>query len=309
MSAWDQLQPVWIHPSQRMEAIALARQESQRLGQVDHQFHYASPRQSELWLAVHKAHSPAATDSAVEKIYRDLFAEIAPRWKNKHAHLVALGCGGSRKDLLLLEALDAAGAHTRFTPLDVSPSLALISADLVREFCDEPVPPIVADLLRFPDLSEALSAYDNGEARLFTAFGLLPNFEPEIFLPFLRGWLRPQDQALLSANLAPVLDEAPEQYRTGMEIVRPQYDNPETRAWLTRILVDWGLESLAPSYTLTVEEHKGLLRFVANVTGLRLFFSIRYTRERLRSTLNQNKFSIGSWLVSPSNEEAVCVVS
>lgn len=309
MSAWDQLQPVWIHSSQTLEAIALARQESQRTGQVEPQFHYATPRQSELWLAVHKAHSPAANDRAVEKMYRDFFAQIAPRWKDKAVHLVALGCGGSRKDLFLLEALDAIGARTRFTPVDVSPTLALLSANLMREFCDEPIRPIVADLLRFPNLPEALGGFDEGEARLFTAFGLLPNFEPTVFLPFLRSWVRPEDQLLLSANLAPALDESPGQYPIGMEIIRPQYDNPETRAWLTRVLVDWGLESLVPSYSLTIEEHNGLLRFVAAVDGLRLFFSIRYTPERLRAALAAHRLTLGAGQVSPSREEAVYSVS
>ena len=305
MSAWDALQPVWIHSSQSLEAIRCAREASLSTGQIDHTFHYASPRQSELWLAVHRAHSPAKTDSQVEKIYRDLFAEIAPHWKNQPVHVVALGCGGSHKDTLLLEALEAVGAHVRFTPVDVSPALALLSAQAGREFCDEPIRPLVADLLHFPALPDAIASYDGGESRLFTFFGLIPNFEPEAILPQLRGWIRPQDQLLLSANLAPALDESPGEYRAAMEIVKPQYDNAETRAWLSRVLMDWGLETRADSYTLSIEEHGGLLRFVASVTDLRLFFSYRYTPERLRATLAARGLKLGVGQISASREEGV----
>lgn len=309
MSTWDELQPVWIHNSQGMEAIKRASEESLRCGQVDHQFHYASSRQSELWLAVHRAHSPAANDRAVEKIYSDLFQSIAPRWKNEKVHVVALGCGGSSKDVHLLEALDEVGAHTRFTPVDVSPALALLSAQSGNEFVDEPIRPHVADLLHFPALPLALDAFDSGEARLFTFFGLIPNFEPGAILPLLRDWLRPQDQLLLSANLAPAVDESAAAYRAAMDIVRPQYDNPETRAWLTRVLVDWGMEALAPTYALNVEEHNGLLRFVAAVEGLRLFYSIRYTPERLRATLAGHDIKPGNTFISPSREELVAVAA
>lgn len=309
MSAWDDLQPVWIHSSQNLEAVQGAREASLRLKQIDHTFHYASPRQSELWLAVHHAHSPAQTDRQVEKIYRDLFTEIAPRWKNQSVHIVALGCGGSHKDTLLIEALDAVGARVRFTPVDVSPTLALLSAQAGREFCDEPIRPLVADLLHFPALPEALASFDAGEPRLFTFFGLIPNFEPAAILPHLRGWLRPQDQLLLSANLAPAHDESPAAYRAAMDVVRPQYDNAKTRAWLSRVLMDWGLEARADSYALSIEEHHGLLRFVAAVTDLRLFFSYRYTPERLRSTLAAHGLALGQGHVSPSREEGVWSVS
>ena len=40
--------------------------------------------------------------------------------------------------------------------------------------------------------------------RLFTFYGLLPNFDPEVVRAILRRCLRPGDQLLLSANLAPI---------------------------------------------------------------------------------------------------------
>jgi hypothetical protein len=305
MSVWDELQPVWIHHSQTMEAIALARKESLREGRVDHSFHYATSRQSELWLEVHRAHSPAVSDGDVEKIYIKLFAARSKRWAQKPVHVVGLGCGGGRKDQLLLESLCAQGARVRFTPIDVSASLALLSAETTRRFCAEPQRPIVADLLQFSDLPEALAEFDKGEPRLYTFFGMMPNFEPDAILPILRTWIRPEDQLFLSANLAPAADESPQAYRNAMKIVRPQYANSETRNWLLRVLVDWGLEERATSYTLNIEEKSGLLRFVAAVEGLRLFFSYRYTPERLRSTLAAHGLQLGSGEISVSQEEGV----
>ncbi len=308
MSAWDELRPVWIHHSRNMESIALARKESLRTGQVDHTFHYASERQSELWLEVHRKHSPVVTDQGVSKIYRDLFRETAAMWVGKVVHVVGLGCGGGSKDRLLLEALDEVNARVLFTPVDVSASLALLSEAATCDFCDEPQRPIVADLLHFSDLAEALEELDQGAARIFTFFGMMPNFEPEAILPLLHGWLRSQDRLLVSANLAPAQDESAEAYRAAMEHVRPQYDNPETQVWLSRVLVDWGIESLAAQYLLRVEEKGGLLRFVAVAEKLRLFFSYRYTPERLRNVLAAHGLTLGTGFVSESREEGAWLV-
>lgn len=307
--AWDELQPVWIHHSRNMGAIASARKETIRTGRMDHTFHYASDRQSELWLDVHRAHSPAVNDSGVIDIYRRLFNKIAAQQNSAPVHVIGLGCGGGAKDRLLLETLKKAGSRIRFTPIDVSPALALLSASVSREWCDEPLHPIVADLRQFPKLPKALDPIDDGAARLYTFFGMIPNFEPDEILPALRGWIRPQDRLVLSANLAPALTESAADYRAAMEIVRPQYDNPQTRNWLTRVLHDWGLESLEPAYSLRIEGKNGLLRFCANAGTMQLFFSYRYTPERLHATLAAHGLALGDGFVSPSREEGVWIAA
>jgi hypothetical protein len=60
---------VVIHPSQFPGAVRRDLLESLRARRVNHKFHYDSVRQSQKWLAVHRALSPFATDPSCVEVY------------------------------------------------------------------------------------------------------------------------------------------------------------------------------------------------------------------------------------------------
>ena len=62
----DQNSPVsvLIHPSQFPGAIEASLRESLRTREMNHKFHYDTPKQTQRWLRLHEAFSPARTDSA-----------------------------------------------------------------------------------------------------------------------------------------------------------------------------------------------------------------------------------------------------
>lgn len=310
---------VWMHPSAGLEAQARKRAACRETNAVDPAFHYVSPHQAKLWTALHAACSPAFGAA-----YDGFFADAVPHLP-ANSHLIALGCGGGGKDLRLLEAMQRGGRMPAgFTPQDVSPSLALLCAEAALNLEAEgeavwprPIHPIVGDLLAMDDLAEWLNGQDNGAPRVITAFGLLPNFEPDAFLPWLARLLRPQDVLLLSANLAPVAaeDDAPDHrqaYLAAAETILPQYDNPPTRAWLTRVLHDWGWDAELDleSYGMRLVARHGLLCFEATLLWndgqrLRLFRSYRYTPKRLRLALARHGLALGPGRVAGNREEGV----
>ena len=51
-----------IHASQFPEQVLADLRDSLRLRQLNHKFLYDSTRQTQKWLAVHEAYSPARTD-------------------------------------------------------------------------------------------------------------------------------------------------------------------------------------------------------------------------------------------------------
>jgi hypothetical protein len=246
-------------------------------------------------------------------------------------HVICLGCGGSGKDRWWLEELRDAASGTlalRVTAIDASPDLALQSAGRLRDLAF--VVPVVADLMAFDDFRNGFgkgepSPDEEDGPRIFTCFGLLPNFEPDVFLPKLRSWLRENEVVLLSANLMPA-DEDPD---AAMRRILPQYDNPEARSWLLRFASDWGWENDLDfsTYVMRVESQGALRRFVAtirwardaelNLGGtdtklrvresepLRLFFSYRYTPESLAATLQKHGLVLGHGHISSSGEEGV----
>ena len=305
------LQAVWIHDSQTSTAIEAARRASIKNRRVDHQFHYASARQAELWLALHRGYSPAAVRPEIEEIYQSQARAIAQHFGGQgvsSVHVIGLGCGGGVKDGWILQALRTVGIKVRFSPLDVSPHLSLLSARHTENMVDYPIYPFVADIPHFHQLPACLDQLDLGEEpRLYTCFGLTPNFEPsELFAP-LRLWLRSIDRVTISANLVKGPD-----FSIGMANVRPQYDNEETKTWLTRVLLDWGLEHETSDYTLeTVIEQPGCGRFVASMAWppnrLRLFFSARYTPQSFSELFKEQGLvsEAGFERIEPAGEEGV----
>ncbi|MBW8865462.1 MAG: L-histidine N(alpha)-methyltransferase [Verrucomicrobia bacterium] len=251
--------------------------------------------------------------------YDRAFAETAEAVKSKSVHVIGLGCGGGQKDSRLLELLQKRRKNVSYTPCDVSAAMVLVArqaalAVLPKVDCF----PFVCDLATANDLSDVLA---NRHPSLITFFGMIPNFEPRQILPKLAALVRPKDHLLFSANLAPGSD-----YAVGMKRVLPQYDNPLTRDWLATFLFDLGIEKRDGKLIFTIETGGlGLQRVVArfhfaracrvNVSSetfsftrgqaIQLFFSYRYTPERVQKILLRHGLQVCQQWITASQEEGV----
>ncbi len=329
---------VAVHASQFPEQVRRDLLESLRTRWVNQKFHYDSFKQTQKWLALHEAYSPARTDPDCAATYGRSFEAAAARIASERVHLIGLGCGGGQKDARLLQVLQAAGKEPLYTPVDVSLAMVLVA----RQTALAVVPqdrcfPVVADLAVTDDwlaLVEPASGLSPGPAvplteptRLLTFFGLLPNLDPQVVLPRLAGLLRPADYLLLSANLAPGPG-----YAEGLQRILPLYDNALTRDWLMTFLLDLGLEATDGQMRFGVEEHpagSGLKRVVAYFKFLRprevqvegqrfwfaadesigLFYSYRHTPALVRDLLVKHGLRVLERWITRSEEEGVFLVS
>ena len=314
---------VAIHPSQFPENVRRDLLASLRTRRVNHKFHYDSVKQTQKWLALHEAHSPARYDKNCLTTYDESFITAAKSIKAKQVHVIGLGCGGGQKDVQLLNQLAARRKKISYTPSDVSTAMVLVAQQAAQKVLPaKNCFPFVCDLATAKDLPAIFnSRITNHESRLVTFFGMIPNFEPRQILPKLAELLRPNDFLLFSANLAPGDD-----YAAGMEHILPQYDNPLTRDWLTAFLFDLGVEARDGELRFGIETGGlGLQRVVArfhfrracriNVSGaefsfargeaIQLFFSYRYTPERVRKILARYGLVVNSEWITESGEEGV----
>ncbi|HTL18867.1 MAG TPA: L-histidine N(alpha)-methyltransferase, partial [Patescibacteria group bacterium] len=296
---------------------------------INHKFHYDSHKQTQKWLALHQAYSPARTDPDCAGVYEAGFTSAIAKLPPGPVHLIGLGCGGGQKDTTLLRLLRKAGRNVIYTPCDVSTAMVLVARQsALSEISPNHCFPLVCDLATADDLKTALSASDPNSAqpqpvRLFTFFGMMPNFEPEIILPKLSGLICPEDILLLSANLAPGAD-----YGNGVQRVLPLYDNELTRDWLSTFLIDLGIEKTDGQVRFKVEDKPGIIllkriaadfQFVrARILRLeseqfefgpgdtiRLFFSYRHTPELVPALLSQYGLSVHQRWITASSEEGV----
>jgi uncharacterized SAM-dependent methyltransferase len=320
---------VAIHASQFPESVAGDLRESLRSRQVNHKFHYDSPRQTAQWLALHAAYSPSRTDADCARAYDLSFQAAAARLRARCVHVVGLGCGGGHKDTRLLELLRNSGQAVFYTPSDVSTAMVLVARQ--RALAVIPAAncfPLVCDLASAGDLPAVMEEHAvAGAARLFTCFGLLPNFEPPVLLPRLASLVRPGDWLLLSANLAPGPD-----YAAGVRRILPLYDNAPTRDWLMTFLLDLGVQPGDGSLRFGVEEDPaggGLKRVAARFhfarprevrvdpdqfefragDSIRLFFSYRHTPARVRALLAPHGLQVLDQWITRSADEGVFLVS
>lgn len=316
---------VEIHPSQFPEIVRRDLLESLRSRQVNHKFHYESIKQTQKWLALHQAYSPSRNDPDCTAIYNSAFAAAVAGHKASRAHVIGLGCGGGQKDARLLRQLADMGKQPLYTPCDVGTAMVLVARKAaLASVPDENCLPLVCDLASADDLPAFFQTQRPAEiSRLITFLGMIPNFEPEGILPKLAKLVRPHDQLLISANLAPGPD-----YAAGVQRILPQYDNELTHEWLITFLLDLGVERDDGGLRFSVQEYPpggGLkrvtamfhfakprrfevdgerLEFAAN-ENIRLFFSYRYTPERLRGLLGRHGFELREQWITDSGEEGV----
>lgn len=314
---------VKIHASQFPETVRRDLLASLRTRLVNHKFLYDSFKQTQKWLALHEAHSPARTDKNLLTTYDSAFTEAAGRISAKKLHVISLGCGGGQKDVQLLKSLRAHGRELYYTPSDVSVAMTLVARKVALKILPaKNIFPFVCDLATADNLAEVLFPSLAPQAsRLITFFGLIPNFEPDEILPKLAALVRPKDFLLFSANLAPGNN-----YADGMKLILPQYDNDLTRDWLLTFLFDLGIERNDGELRFTVETGaKKLKRVVArfhfrrariiSIDGkefkfkrgesIRLFFSYRYTPELVEKNLAPHGLHVQEKWLAASGEEGV----
>jgi len=316
---------VAIHPSQFPDPVRRELLKSLRSRQVNHKFHYDSVKQTQKWLTLHQACSPSRSDPDCTAIYNAAFGAAAAQHATSKAHVIGLGCGGGQKDSSLLKQLAGLGKQLIYPPCDVSTAMVLVARKAaLTVVAEEDCLPLVCDLASADDLPAFFQTQRPAEiSRLVTFFGMLPNFEPDAILPKLAKLVRPHDQLLLSANLAPGPD-----YAAGVQRILPQYDNELTHEWLITFLLDLGVERQDGELRFTVQEFPpggGLKRIAAmfqfsnarriEVDGerlefskedmIRLFFSYRYTPDRVRRWLSKYGFELREQWVTDSEEEGV----
>jgi L-histidine N-alpha-methyltransferase len=313
---------VTIHASQFPESVRECLLEGLRSRRIAPKFLYQSYKQAQLWLALHRACSPAWLDPDGVAMYDRSFAAAAALTPQRRVRLTGLGCGGGHKEARLLRLLAAQGKELSYVPCDVSLPLVLASTQEAQSACTHmPCQPILCDLALARDLPAILDSRDEPETRrVITFFGMIPNFEPNLILPKLAELLRAEDLLLLSANLAPGPD-----YRTGVQRVLPGYDNPETRAWLLAFLYDLGAEPGDGVVDFSIEEKSGLLRIAADFhfsreriltvhderfvfdpgDAVRLFFSYRHTPDGVRQLLQAHRLQIVEQWITASEEEGI----
>lgn len=311
-----------VHHSQFPHAVQRQLLNGLRLGRVPPKFLYDGDRQTQKWLAVHRAHSPSRTDAGVQSIYDRSFDESLSQAAGGSICLIGLGCGGGQKDTRYLAKLKSIGSTINYVPCDVSQAMTRVAREAAAaELPLERIHPLVCDLANAPDLGQVLDTIVSPETkRVFTFFGMIPNLEPDVVLPRLAELLLEGDQLLLSANLAPGDD-----YRSGVETVLLQYDNAETRDWLMSFLVELGVPAPAGRLRFGIEEIDGLLRIVADFVfsealelsvggelcefaagrALRLFFSYRHTEQTLAMRLAKHSLAIAASQIDSSAEEGV----
>jgi len=313
---------VAIDRSQFPERVRAELLESLRRREINHKFHYDSYKQAQKWLALHEAHSPARTDPETSRIYNEAFKHLASEWHGKSVQVIGLGCGGGQKDAALLAELAAHGCQTMYVAVDVSLPLVIAARERAKGHASE-TRGVVCDLEAADDIRDELCEGGVSQ-RALTFFGMIPNSEPDVILPRLTALLNQGDRLLLSANLAPGTD-----YRTGVERVLPQYDNALTRDWLLTLLYDLGIEREDGTLQFHIEEcASGLLRIRGDFRfsrrrdirlenemfefkpgeRIRLFYSYRYTPDRLGAELRSYGRRVAKEWISASGEEGVFLI-
>jgi uncharacterized SAM-dependent methyltransferase len=310
---------ITIHESQFPENVRRDLLASFRTRRVNHKFHYDSVKQAQKWLALHKIYSPSRNDADCRAIYEKSFAAAAEKINAKQVHVIGLGCGGGQKDTRLLELLKSRGREIFYTPGDVSAAMVLVARKTALPVLPEQnCFPFVCDLATADDLRKVLVTR---HPSLVTFFGMIPNFEPQEILPKLASLVRPKDLLLFSANLAPGAN-----YAAGVEKILPQYDNSLMRDWLMTFLFDLGVGKTDGELRFAIEDggfdlRRVVARFCFSRTwqievdgenfkfrrgdSIQLFFSYRYTPEKVCKILAKFGLEIyGQW-IARSGEEGV----
>ena len=315
-----------IHPSISERDLKQELAASLRLNELDPKLLYVTPRQTALWREVFLKHSPIHGNPEFTRIYGEAFARAARELPPGKIRLIGLGCGTGLKEAELCTRLREGGHEVEFSAIDVSRDLVAESAQRLAEATASSERHLVCDLAELDYLKQWLDAGDREVPRLFTFFGLVPNLRPRFVARLMRELLRPGDLMLVSVHLAPVgegisLDAA-------MKRILPQYDNPETVAWLKAAVREWKLTEFLSEPIVFVSEAQGIpaVRGVAwwnsqdpvFASGdvhipdvgrpFEIFHSLRYTPSRFTTFLLGEGLRSEMLAITACREEAIWAV-
>ena len=317
---------VAIHRTAQPAEFAASLRRSFEQRRIDPKFHYTSARQASEWLALHKKYSPFIKAVDGTAVYDAAFDWAVGNLPAGAVQLLSLACGGAGKELRLVKALQRAGKAVSATVSDISVPLVLEGFQvLTREAGLTGVNAVALDLLETEALDAVLTAgTSQGIPRVVTCFGLMPNVDPLVISARLAALVRPGDVLLVGANLVPA-----ENYEQSTRAVLGEYDNPETRGWLSLLLADCGFEPGDGEIRFAVEACASLpellqivgryyllrdksisldgqtLNFSAG-ENLRLFFSNRYTPALLKQVFTRAKMKIpGEWISAGKTEGVI----
>lgn len=317
-----------FHDSQYPSQVAEQLRQGLRTKRLSSKFLYESPAQAQRWLTYHNAFSPSRTEPELLKLYQQSFQAALRTLSCEALHYVSLGCGGGAKDSLFLQEAKPLYPTLCFTPIDISAALVIETMlRLPQAIRELPSFPLVIDLETEPDLAPLLERHETPTMkRLLACFGLIPNFDYRMFLPYIRSLMRPKDMLLLSANLSPT------PYPDAVSHIFPQYDNPLARAWFMGLLQSLGfsaadLELQIDAHSLALDGHAWQIRAAARLLRhvqlilydesftfqseerLRLFFSNRFTPQAMPSILAHAGFTVLDTFLFASHEEGIYLCS
>ena len=303
-----------FHPSVGEGAIEREAAASLRANRIDPKLLYVTARQAELWRQVSLRHSPIHGNPEFARIYREAFTRVIECLPPGNVALVGLGCGTGLKELELYSRLKASGREALFAAIDVSRDLVMESAQKLVAAGARHERSLVCDLAESAYLAEWLNGWGGRLPRLITFFGLVPNLAPSVVTRLFRAILRPGDVLLVSAHLAPVGGKV--DLPTAMRLVLPQYDNPETQAWLSAALEQLNLTERVEAPQLAIGEMEGVPALLATARWkssgeepLQVFHSLRYTPPLFEHVLQRDGFDVELLAITSCREEAIWAVS
>ena len=229
---------IQLHTSVLPLAQAAALKASLRENRIPGAFFYLGPDAAVLWSRLHNAHAPSQNEDSSRSLYAAKLSSKTRAESPERLHLISLGCGMAEKEARLVGA--NRGRWSRATAIDAGIELVACAADRIQRLDEfEQVDAKAVDLGLVEDWSTLVA--DGGRIpRLITAFGMIPNCDPELFLNQLLTLVRPGDYLLIDANLIP------DSLASGDKIpdsIMVQYDNRECAEWLMAGLTQLGLTS------------------------------------------------------------------
>ena len=319
----NEFQNIQLHTSVLPLAQATTLKTSLGENRIPGAFFYRGPHAAVLWSRLHDAHAPSQNEGSSRSLYTARLVSKTRADSSEQRHLISLGCGMAEKEAKLVEA--NRGRWSRATVLDAGIELVASAANLLRSLDEfEQVDAKAVDLALVEDWS-TLVAGDESIPRLITAFGMIPNCDPDSFLTQLLTLVRPGDHLLIDANLIP---ESSEQVDQIPNVIMAQYDNRECAEWLMAGLTQLGLTSADGNLQFSQDRmNDAYLRArivvdfvfgrsvklqVADVEclyqvgdRLRVFYSNRFRRADMPSYLQNLGLSLLSEEISASGEDGL----
>ena len=301
--------------------------EGLRRKRVDAALLYSGWRQTEKWIALHRAVSPASGAGEVKELYSSAFNAIAAASAANVLHVIGLGCGDGAKDTDCVARIRDTGKAAIYSPCDISMEMVLTAqSNASSAIRGLQCTPLLFDLLECSTLPGIFKSFDpSGAERVVLFLGSLHNFDPVQALKAILYGVRATDTLVLSANLAPEAG-----YREALARILPQYDNPATREWLMGGLSELGLSNSDGQLNLALEESPASgdlkeivahfcferqtavrfgqehFRFAAG-EKLRLFSSTRFTKGWMRAFCQKAGLQVAGEFIAASEEEGVFV--